>query len=140
MITAKLGRNAPRGCGRMSLDTVIARSNATRQSRATHTTLDCRVAPLLAMTEHLERYPSSSENSEKMARVRRQPRALARLTGSVEGCLILSIAGASRSLRGGGQWARCVPAVSLGRTCMKDVPLGSGDLLRLLLMASTSAR
>ena len=32
--------------------TVIARSKATRQSRATPTTLDCRVAALLAMTEY----------------------------------------------------------------------------------------
>jgi hypothetical protein len=66
-------------------------------------------------------YPSSSENSENIARVSRQPRDLLRLTGSAEECLTLFIEGASRSWRGGGQCARWVPAVSLGRTCMKEV-------------------
>src|SRR5215475_9417374 len=69
-----------------------------------------------------------------MARVSRQPRSLARWALSVGACFVM-IGLTSCPKRGGGQCARCVSLVSLGATYMKLTPLGSGDLVRLTLMA-----
>jgi hypothetical protein len=75
---------------------------------------------------------SSSENSEKIARVRRQPRGLARFAGSPAACLtktgLLSL-----PRWGGGQCARCVPVVSLAWAYIDDRPLRPDELFMTLL-------
>src|SRR3954466_10557327 len=69
----------------------------------------------------MSRY-SSSANSEKIARVRRQPRGLPRFAGSPATCL-MKTGLLSLPRWGGGQCARCVPVVSLGLTDIDDRPL-----------------